>query len=225
MAVPAPTLTYFNIEAVAEKCRLALVMTGTDFTDERVEFQDWPARKSSTPYGQMPTFNLNDGSKLYAQSNAIVRYVCNKYDQSGKLYPINDPIKNLNVEEAIGLVEDFQKDWLPCLYIGMMHTKFGYPEEWPEKPTVVKQLREKWLAEGLPKFMGFFVDMIKKNGGSFLCGPDITLADLYLLPQLRYFQKGIAEHVPSTCLDAYPEIIQYMDACYKVPQLAKWYQK
>lgn len=38
MAAPKITLTYFNIEAAAEKVRLALVMTGTPFEDKRVWF-------------------------------------------------------------------------------------------------------------------------------------------------------------------------------------------
>ena len=36
---PDITLTYFDLEAAAEKVRLALVMTGTEFEDKRISFQ------------------------------------------------------------------------------------------------------------------------------------------------------------------------------------------
>ena len=52
MASSLPVLTYFNIEAAAEKVRLAYVLTGTEFVDDRIEFKDWPARKATTPYGK-----------------------------------------------------------------------------------------------------------------------------------------------------------------------------
>ncbi len=88
MAAPKITLTYFNIEAAAEKVRLALVMTGTEFEDKRINFDEWGALKPTTPYGQLPLMTVTsaDGStKTFAQSVAMMRWVARKFDTTNTL--------------------------------------------------------------------------------------------------------------------------------------------
>eukprot|EP00529_Nitzschia_sp_RCC80_P039198 CAMPEP_0113493720 /NCGR_PEP_ID=MMETSP0014_2-20120614/28737_1 /TAXON_ID=2857 /ORGANISM="Nitzschia sp." /LENGTH=56 /DNA_ID=CAMNT_0000387591 /DNA_START=118 /DNA_END=285 /DNA_ORIENTATION=+ /assembly_acc=CAM_ASM_000159 len=46
-------LTYFDIEGAGEPVRLALVMSGAEFEDDRIKFPDWGALKPKTPYGQL----------------------------------------------------------------------------------------------------------------------------------------------------------------------------
>ena len=85
MATPKITLTYFNVEAAAEKVRLALVMTGTPFEDKRINFEEWGAMKPTTPYGQLPLMTITnaDGStKTFAQSVAMMRWVARKFDST-----------------------------------------------------------------------------------------------------------------------------------------------
>ena len=38
---PRFVLTYFNIEGLAEKVRLAFLLTGTDFEDKRINGEEW----------------------------------------------------------------------------------------------------------------------------------------------------------------------------------------
>eukprot|EP00961_Rhodomonas_salina_P287661 3886717-Rhodomonas_salina.3 len=68
-------------------------------------------------------------------------------------------------------------------------------------------------------------EAIKENGGKFACGDTLTIADLQWYPQLRYFTKGVADHVPSDCLNAYPEVLAYMERVLAVPQIKEWYSK
>lgn len=85
---PQITLTYFNIEAAAEKVRLALVMTGTEFEDKRINFDEWGALKPTTPYGQLPLMTVTsaDGTtKTFAQSVAMMRWVARKFDATNTL--------------------------------------------------------------------------------------------------------------------------------------------
>lgn len=62
-AASKPRLTYFPIEAVAEKVRLAFVVTGTDFDDVRVKMgsEEWKSLKPKTPNGQLPVLENADG--------------------------------------------------------------------------------------------------------------------------------------------------------------------
>lgn len=66
-------LTYFDIQGVAEKVRLAFVLSGTPFEDERVSFAQWGEMKSCTKFGQLPLLSI-DGGEHVAQSGAMLRY-------------------------------------------------------------------------------------------------------------------------------------------------------
>eukprot|EP00343_Euplotes_focardii_P006903 CAMPEP_0205818968 /NCGR_PEP_ID=MMETSP0206-20130828/1106_1 /ASSEMBLY_ACC=CAM_ASM_000279 /TAXON_ID=36767 /ORGANISM="Euplotes focardii, Strain TN1" /LENGTH=69 /DNA_ID=CAMNT_0053111915 /DNA_START=24 /DNA_END=229 /DNA_ORIENTATION=+ len=55
-------VTYFNLPGRAESLRLALSAAKISFTDERIEFKDWPALKPSTPWGSLPVLTLADGT-------------------------------------------------------------------------------------------------------------------------------------------------------------------
>jgi len=219
-------LTYFDLEGGAEKVRLVFVVTGKEFEDKRISFDEWEPLKPKTPYGQLPVLEItsDDGSvKTFAQSDAMMRWAARKFDSDGALYP-SDPDAMLQVEEVIGLANDLQRAWTPCLYIAMgRHTAYGHPAEWPEKDAVIKRMREDFLAAELPKFMGFFTRKLEATG-AFFCGAHPTIADLQLLAQLRYFTKGTAEHVPADCLDKYTAVTNWMARMYAIPQIKKWYK-
>ena len=69
-----PKLVYFDIDgARGEAARLAMVIGGVPFEDDRVKFADWQARKPHTPFGALPVLE-HDGQTV-AQSNGINRYV------------------------------------------------------------------------------------------------------------------------------------------------------
>ena len=70
---------YFNSRGAAECIRQILVVAGQDFEDVRVNQEDWPQLKASTPFGQMPILE-EDGKKL-GQSIAIARYLARKYSE------------------------------------------------------------------------------------------------------------------------------------------------
>lgn len=215
-------LTYFDLKATpGEKVRLALAISGVPWKDNRVKFADWPALKPKTKYGQMPILTV-DGAETY-QSGAMLRWA----GQLGKgtLYPTNDPDKMLRIEEMIGLGEDLQRAWTPALMIGMgdRHQAFGYPKDWSEKAAVTKSLREKFVAEELPKYMGFLNTELEKTG-AFLCGGKPTIADCQLLPQVQYFTRGVADHVPKDCINAYPAVLAWIDRMHALPEVKKFYE-
>merc|ERR1712039_651084 len=176
--MPTIKLTYFNLEAAAEKVRLAFVITGTAFEDNRIDFADWKELKPSTPHRQLPLLEV-DG-KVYSQSGAMLRYAGKLGD--GSLYPES---KAFEIEEVIGLSEDLARAWNPALSVGMRPKTIGH--EFPDdesKAAKVKAMREKFVAEDLPKFLGFFSTILEKQGTGFFCGDKPTIADLMILPQL-----------------------------------------
>ena len=46
LKMPSYKLTYFNARARAELARIIFTVAGVEFEDERIEMEDWPARKA-----------------------------------------------------------------------------------------------------------------------------------------------------------------------------------
>ena len=177
-------LEYFPIDGVAEPIRVALSIAGIPFDDVRIPFNQWPAKKPTTKHGQIPEMTLPDGT-VVTDSMAMLRLV-GESDADDKLYPLSDVTKRLQIEQALGLVGDLTRAWRPAIYLGMRPEKFGHPADWDgeEKDKVLKSVRETFLKNDLPMYMGFFEDLIKENGGQFLIGADLTIADLSAYTQV-----------------------------------------
>lgn len=218
---PHIVLTYFAIAGAAERVRLALWLGEIEFDDVRIPFAKWPELKCHTPYGQLPVMSINNGAFI-AQSYAMLQYV-------GTLVPSLCPADQfLQVQEAIGLVDDFERSWRPCVSLALEPEKLGYGitpatasfvKGSPELNETIKSLRETFLANEMPKFCSFFSKMIEMNGGSFLCGSQPTLADCCLAPVLERYTLGFVDHVPVETLDAYPVMTKYLAAFKALPQV------
>lgn len=219
-------LEYFAIEGVAQATRLALTVADVPFDDVHVTWDQWAAKKASTKYGMLPEMILPDGT-LVTQSGAMLRLAA-EADPTGKLFPA-DVMKRTKVEEVMGLVGDLTRAWSPSLYVSMRPHFFGYPtaDEWDkdEKEATVKKVREQFMSVDFPKFMGFFTNLIKEHGEKFLCGEDMTIADIMAYQQIAYFGKGIADHVPKDCLDEYKEIGAWMGRIEANPKIAAFQSK
>ena len=110
-------------------------------------------------------------------------------------------------------LEDLFQSFLPNIFITRVPTKFGHPEEFaktPEGQAKVKELREKWVAEELPTFLKIFSSMLEKNGSWLAGGDEPTIADCVAVPLLRSYTRGYIDHVPTTCLNDYPKVVEYI---------------
>jgi glutathione S-transferase len=215
-------LTYFPIEGVAEKVRLALSVAGVPFQDVRVSFPEFAKMKADLPNGQLPVMTIR--GKEISQSDAMVRWAARQGD--GALYPVDDVNKCLDIDIVLGILADDARAFGPALYAGMLPEKYGYPKDFqktPEGAELVKTLREAYLAADLPNYMKLFTASIAKSGGPFLCGSSITLADICWLPRIRYLQKGVADHISKDCLAGFPEVLAWETEVMKHPAVAKWY--
>ena len=159
---PKLKLTYFNIEGAAEKVRLALKLGGLAFEDARVDFPNWPALKPTTPYGQVPLLEIDDGPPV-TQSFAMLRYV----GRLSGLYP-DDPLLALHIDEVCGLQEDMARALAPSIFVGMRPHVLGYAADLPEaeRKGIQAKLRAALIAEGgdIPRYLGYFEALLEKNG-------------------------------------------------------------
>ena len=165
------------------------------------------------------------GGPIFGQSGAMLRYAGRLGD--GALYPM-DPASQLKVDIVLGLAGDFAKAWMPCLYMGMRPTVFGYPEDMDaaEKGALVERLRTGFVRNKLPELLGYYAKHLAEHGGdAFFCGARPTIADCFILPQLRAFQRGHIDYVPVTVLDKYPAITGWIKRMMAIPAVEAWYQK
>lgn len=219
-SVPKLKLTYFDIQGAAEKVRLALVLQGIKFEDERINYAQWGEMKPTTKFGQLPILTI-DGKHTVAQSDAMLRYVARL--DSKTLYP-TEPLIQLKIEEVLGLVGDFAKAWMPAFYIAMRPEMFGYEKGFntqEEGKALTQRLREDFVKDKLPEFMKYFSNFIGKN--KFLCGDEVTIADCAFVPAIARFATGDIDFVPADTLAAYPAIVEYIARFMAIPKVAAWY--
>ena len=216
-------LSYFDIEGAAEPVRLAFILAGIPFEDDRIKFPQWPEFKKTTPYGQVPVLQVDD-EPLKTQSPAMMRWAAS-VNPSKNLYPAD---KLYQIEEASGLLGDMKRSWSPCLYISMKPTTFGYPSDYPKTPegaAKVESMRTEWISNELPQYLGYISDMIDKNGGTWLAGGDSpTIADCEAIPAIRNYMRGHLDHVPSDCVaKASPKVAAYVERFCALEEIAGRY--
>jgi len=217
-----PKLEYFAIEGAAEPVRIALSVVGISFDDVTIPIAEWhSSKKAATKHGQVPELTLPDG-RIVTDSMAMLRLV-GEADEEGKLYP-QEIVARTSVESALGLVGDLSRSWRPMILMSMFPEAFGHPpkEEWADADATMKRLRTGFVEKELSRFMGYFTNMITENGGDFLTGENLTIADIAAYQTINYFRKGIADHVPKDCLDAYPEILAWMGRVEEHPKVAAY---
>ena len=215
-------LEYFAIEGVAEQIRIALACADVPFEDATFPFSEWPTKKATTKYGQVPEMTLPDGT-LLTESMAMLR-LAGEADPEGKLFP-SEMSQRIKVESVLGIVSDLSRAWRPSLYIGMRPQAMGHPpkDEWEDAETTIEKLRTDFIANELPRYMGYFTDLIKEAGGDkFLTGEHLTIADIAGYQGIAYFGRGIADYVPKECLDAYPEVKAWMERVLSHPKVAAY---
>jgi maleylpyruvate isomerase len=163
--------------------------------DLRAGVQFGPEHRARNPAGQVPVLEIAEGGKVrhLAQSIAILEWLDERYP-SPPLLPA-DPLGRARVRALAELVnsgiQPFQNQaplkWLRA------HAPQGVDEAW------VKH----WIATGLAALE----PSVKDGAGRFCHGDAVTLADLYLVPQLYAARRYQVDLAP------YPTLLRVEDAC------------
>ena len=151
---PKIKLSYFDIEGIAEKIRLALKIGNLDFVDERVSFAQWPELKAKSPFGSLPIMTIDDSPPI-TQSYAMLRYI----GRLTNMYPV-EPELALRIDEVCGLQEDLSRAIFPSGLIVRNPQALGYPSDisQEERTKIQAKVRAALVAEGgdFPRFLGYF---------------------------------------------------------------------
>ncbi|CAA9990417.1 glutathione S-transferase, putative [Plasmodium knowlesi strain H] len=151
-------LYYFDARGKAELIRLIFAYLGIKYTDKRfgekgdafIEFKNFKKEKK-TPFEQVPILEMDN--IIFAQSQAIVRYLSKKYKIGGDTD-----------------LDEFYADMIFC-GVQDIHYKFN-------NTNLFKQNETTFLNEELPKWSGYFENILKKNKCHYFVGDNLTYADL-----------------------------------------------
>jgi len=189
-------LRYFPFPGRAEPIRDALRIGHIAFKDEHLtpeQFHDCRTA-GEFPFGGLPILvvETSEGELCVAQSNAILRFA----GRLSSLYPVDDPLQALKVDEALDVGEDIN-----CLIGPSLH----------EQDTEKKMAMRKELAEEtLPFWIACFDHLLVANGSTgFIMGSNLTVADLKLYWIIDWLTSGMLDGIPTSLVDGFESVVSW----------------
>jgi glutathione S-transferase len=168
----------------AEKVRLI-------FSYYRLPFQDTIV-PTSAPSLQLTTSPAV--SKTLTQPWAMVRVVARL--GTGSLFPLR---LEAEIEEWLGVIQELEKRWYPCLLAEQKPELLGYRE------APLKEIRETFVRDELPQLLAVFEQQLALSGPFLL--RQCTVADLCLQPLLV---EIVTTEFVGEPLAAFPSLKKFM---------------
>ncbi len=132
------------------------------------------------------------GEQCVAQSNAILRFA----GRLSGLYPVDDPLQALKVDEALDVGEDINGLISPSLHEQNVDRKMA--------------MRKKLADETLPFWLACFERLLVANGSTgFIVGSSLTVADLKLYWIIDWLTSGILDGIPTSLIDGYENVMSW----------------
>lgn len=188
--MPSLKLVYFDGKGRGEPIRWILSAGGQKFDQEKLSYEQWPAKKATTPYGSVPILEV-DGKPL-CQTLAIARYA----GTLGGLVSA-DPFKNALGDEAVDTVAEISSELGKSLF-----------EKDPEKKAADQK---KVFEEMVPKNFDLWESRLTSK---FLTGDKPIWQDVYIGHALTRFGEMNPE-----LMNKYPKLSALRDAVVKIDGL------
>jgi prostaglandin-H2 D-isomerase / glutathione transferase len=199
-----PKLLYFDAPVSrGEECRLALHAAGVDFEDVRIQREDWPALKPTTPFGGVPVLEM-PGHPPLGQSNAILVLIGREHG----LHP-KDNFEAARHEAMMTHVEDLRYVVGPTMRIADEEEK--------------KKAREALCASFLPSWAAHAEKHIALR--PFFGGAKLHVVDIKLHMAVRWFVGGKVDHIPATIFSGFPKLMGIHDAVRDHERVKSWYAR
>lgn len=186
-------LTYFNLRARAELIRLIFVQAGVDYEDRRIAKEEWGELKPKTPYGSLPTLEV-DG-KVLAGSLPIARFVAERHGLAGS----ND-LENTEIAGILDCLGDLLQAFIKVLF--------------ESDETRKAELKKKFDEEESPKYFSLLEKRVTADG--WLYGSKVTYADL------AFFNFCDNLSGQPNLLEKYPGLKSVQEKVGALPNIAKW---
>ena len=191
-------LIYFNGRGAGETIRLLFSYGKLEFEDVRIEQDQWPKVKPTTPFGQVPVLEYN--GKKVNQSTAIERFVAKKVKLAG-----NNDWEDLEIDSVVDTINDLKQKVVPAF--------FNQDQE--SKAKAQKELQK----ETVPFYLGKFEKLAESNGG-FLAAKRLTWADFHFVGAYSFI-----EWADGNGLAKYPNLKKLKDVVEGQPGVKEWIAK
>ena len=189
-------LRYFPFPGRAGAIRDTLHIGGVTFEDVHVSYEQFRELKSNNelPFGALPVLDVEttSGHMRVAQSNAILRFA----GRMSGLYPVDDEVQALKIDEALDMCEETYEVLSPSLHEADMERKMA--------------MRLILAEETLPRWTADFERLLVSNGSTgFVVGDSLTVADLKLYWFCDFLTSGDLDGVPTSLLDEFKTVIAW----------------
>ena len=187
-------LTYFNLRARAEPCRLLLAYGGIKYEDERIPppwdpSSTWSTLKPTTPFGQLPVLNW-DGVEV-CQSMACARFIAREVGLAG-----NTSLEQAQADEVVDVIQDLINAWVKLYFA--------------KDEAGLKKFGEETLQTAL----GQLEKKLESRGGQYFVGNNLTWADTHVFMYLG--------DLPKEAYAKYPKLVSLYERVGAVPNIKAW---
>lgn len=198
-------LTYFDFHGGrAEPARLAMHIGGVAFEDHRFSFPEFAEVRKATPFGQVPTLQVN--GTVVTQSDSIIRYV----GKLAGLYP-EDAFQALLCDEVMCVVEDAN------VKLGPSFRMTGDEQ---------KAARLALVNGSMPMYLAWLQSRLIAQGGEYFADNRLTVADLKVFVDVRGLNSGRLDHVPTDLVEKVaPALNAHMERIARLPAVLQYYAK
>jgi glutathione S-transferase len=199
-------LSYFDFRnGRGEAARLALVLGGMAFTDDRIALADWPTRREQMFFHAVPVLE-RDGDSL-SQSCAITRYV----GRLTGLYP-EDAWEAARCDEIMETVEELT---------AKLVATFAFKDD----EAAFREARRKLGEEVFPFFLERLHTRLIEAGGEYFADDRATVADLSMAVWIRNLTSGNLDHIPADVVDRVaPLLIEHRDRVFAIDAIQAFYR-
>ena len=184
--------------------RLALHIGGVAFEDYRFAFSEFSEVRKSTPFGQVPTLQV-DGVQV-TQCDSILRYA----GKLAGLYP-SDAFQALLCDEVMYVVEEAGV---------MLDPSFRMTGD------AQREARTALVNGSMPVYLAWLQSQLQDHGGEYFADNRLTVADLKVFVDVRALNSGRLDHVPSDLVEKVaPALNAHMQRVAQTPAVAQYYAK
>lgn len=201
--MPKYRVTYFNAKGLAEATRIALCAAGQTFEDRRLTSEEWGKLKPDIPQGQLPMLEV-DG-KIVGQSGAMIRFVGREHGLYG-----DGNLESTAVDTVLETMGDLLREMFKL-----------FTEKDEEKK---KELLKEFGETTIPKFVAVFCKMLCDNGGDYIVGTKLTIADILLYQRFAGISDFLGPEAAKSFLEN-DKLKAHSERVAAYPGIKEWIEK
>lgn len=200
--MPVPKVTYFDFAGSrGEEVRLALVLAGMAFDDNRIARDEFARIKPDLPFGSLPIFEVH-GHDVVAQTNAILRLIGRMHG----LHP-DDPWDGARHDAVMEACEDLRHR------LSATSRMTVAAERKAARLALASDFIPRW-AQGIDGLIG---------KGPFVGGEQPAVADIKIHIIEKALSGGTYDDIPTTVLDPFGRLKVVTRGIANQPAVLAWY--